>query len=294
MRIKDRITRWLDDTGTKESPLSLRNLNFFIENNVLYSYGHHWPLAYRYQTARGYNAKGQLEQGWSILLNECGYSGQTRMTLDHIQNALEQTKIKYKQIPVGGRNHVGRAYQSRNAEIMKSLIPNNEVVLEQDCPDSNINYAFKLKFFGPDPDNSLTSKATKLATLACKWQYAYLQKTVLARMTPHQRRKGAQHIVQVILDAWKDQQQHLILPETLIPSVQRLLRNLQQIQNSKYCLWVYEAWKDLHLGVEGYTTKSNQTNMNNHNILTAAMNLYGLTEKRLQQQHTLELLRQSA
>lgn len=288
MRIKDRITRWLDDTGTKESPLSLRNLNFFIENNILYSYGHHWPLAYRYQTARGYNAKGQLEQGWSILLNECGYSGQTRMTLDHIRNALEQTKIKYKQIPLGGRNHLGRAYKSRNAEIMKALIPSYEVLLEQDCPDYDINNAFRLPFYQTDRNDPLPSKATKLATLACKWQYAYLQKTVLARMTPHQRRKGAQHIVRVILDAWQDQQQHLILPETLMPSVKQLLTNLQSMP------LLYKAWKDLRLGVEDYMTKNNQTKMNNHNIVMAAMNLQGQLEKRLEQQHTLELLRQSA
>ena len=288
MRIKDRITRWLDDTGTKESPLSLRNLNFFIENNVLYSYGHHWPLAYRYQTARGYNAKGQLEQGWSILLNECGYSGQTRMTLDHIRNALEQTKIKYKQIPMGGRNHLGRAYKSRNAEIMQAFIPSYEVTLPQECPDYDINNAFRLPFYQTDRNDPLPSKATKLATLTCKWQYAYLQKTVLARMTPHQRRKGAQHIVRVILDAWQDQQQHLILPETLMPSVKQLLTNLQSMP------LLYKAWKDLRLDVEDYMTKNNQTKMNNHNIVMAAMTLQGQSEKRLEQQHTLELLRQSA
>ena len=118
MRVYQKIQRWLDTTECDYSTLSLDNNNFKIYSDTLYSYGDHWPLAYRFKTARGINPLGELDYGWCLLINRATYSGQTAITTHHLYDALANTKTDYDVIEINGKTHLGRAHRTRNADLM--------------------------------------------------------------------------------------------------------------------------------------------------------------------------------
>ena len=122
MRVYQKIQRWLDTTECDYSTLSLDNNNFKIYSNTLYSYGDHWPLAYRFKTARGINPLGELDYGWCLLINRATYSGQTAVTTHHLYDALNNTKTDYDLISINGKTHLGRAHSTRNADLMFATI----------------------------------------------------------------------------------------------------------------------------------------------------------------------------
>ena len=117
-----KILNWLDnDTG--ESSYSLNNNNFKIINNILYSYGEHWPLCYRYKTHSHLDKQGKVVRRYGLIVNNGTYSGQTSLTKRWLYHAINKSKKNYTTIHyVNDRNDLGKAYESQNCDLMFAAV----------------------------------------------------------------------------------------------------------------------------------------------------------------------------
>jgi hypothetical protein len=291
MKVKDRITRWLDTTDTTQSPLSLRNLNFYIDNNVLYSYGDHWPLAYRYRTVKGIDEKsGTPVHGWSMIINTNNYSGQTSMTRGHIYDALDQSKVNYEVFEIGGRQQHGKAYTPCNCRLMFAMIPHL-------ARHKSRHYEGNDSFMGSrtwthevpmlswkHEDNEKLRAYKHTATVANeinRLQLSCLFADVLGKKnTPYQKKQQALGIADQPLKALLDMYRALYMYDKMPYTIQRLLKEDNNTMDT-----LYDAW---------LSYKAGEFNDAENSIFRYYMTINFVDDKAMEKHHMVQLLKQSA
>lgn len=291
MRVRDRIKRWLDTTDTTESPLSLNNLNFDITNNILYSYGDHWPLAYRYRTLKDIDENtGQDRYGWSILVNRNNYSGQTSVTRQHLDWAIENSQVNYDVYDIGGRQQHGKAYTPCACRLMFAMIPQ---LANGTRHYTGANHKFagnriwreSLEMLKWEKDDNhykrqSYSHSAIVANEINRLQLDCLFNDVLGRKnTPHQKKKQVLKIAEQPLKALKDMYREHYIYDSLHPAIKRL-NNKDRGPGD-----LYHAWR---------CNRNKQFSATDTAILKYAMKVEGVTETDLEKQHTINLIKEPA
>lgn len=295
MRVRDRIKRWLDTTDTTESPLSLNNLNFYISNNILYSYGEHWPLAYRYQTLKGIDENtGKDRWGWSILVNRNNYSGQTSVTRQHLEWAIENSQVDYDVYDIGGRQQHGKAYTPCACRLMFAMIPQLANGTRH-YTGANAKFAGKriwresmeMLNWEKDDDHDKRQAYSHTAIVANeinRLQLDCLFNDVLGRKnTPHQKKKQVLSIAEQPLKALKDMYRGHYIHDNLHPAIKRLLNTSGSADSRPGDL--YHAWR---------CNRNKEFSPVDASILKYNMKVEGVTETDMEKQHTIELIKEPA
>lgn len=295
MRVRERIKRWLDTTDTTESPLSLNNLNFDITNNILYSYGQHWPLAYRYQTLKGIDENtGKDRYGWSILVNRNNYSGQTSVTRQHLDWAIENSQVNYDVYDIGGRQQHGKAYTPCKCRLMFAMIRDLANGSTRHFDGANPTFAgnriwpesLEMLQWEKDDDHEKRQAYAHTAIVANeinRLQLDCLFNDVLGRKnTPHQKKKQVLKIAEQPVKALKDMYRRHYIHDNLHPAVKRLI-NTDGAPGRPADL--YHAW---------CCNRNKEFSPVDANILKYNMKVDGVTETDMEKQHTIELIKEPA